>query len=72
MFTQNICMVHYCRNLALSSFDKNGKIIEAKGYCLDHIPDPGNAKKSKKMYKLFSHGHTVNRKTDSTTPRSLS
>ena len=24
------------------------------------------------MYKLFSHGHTVNRKTDSTTPRSLS
>lgn len=27
-----------------------------------------HAKKSKKMYKNFSHGYTVNRKTDSTTP----
>ena len=28
-----------------------------------------HAKKSKKMYKLFAHGYTVNRKTNSTTPR---
>ena len=29
-----------------------------------------HAKKSKKVYKIFSHGYTVNRKTDSTTPKS--
>ena len=36
----------------------------------DSIEDPTYG--LDRMYKLFSHGHTVNRKTDSTTPRSLS
>lgn len=44
MFTQNRCLVHYCRNNALSTFDENGEITDARGYCLDHIPDPGKAK----------------------------
>src|SRR5574344_2765984 len=44
MYTLNKCLVHSCRNLALSTFDENGNITEEKNYCLDHIPDPGKAK----------------------------
>ena len=44
MFTQNKCLVHYCRNNALSTFDAEGNITDEKNYCLDHIPDPGLAK----------------------------
>lgn len=51
MFAQNKCLVHYCRNLALSTIDENGQICEAKNYCLDHIPDPGKAKEA--IYKYI-------------------
>ena len=44
MFTQNKCLVHYCRNLALSTIDENGEISDDKNYCLEHIPDPGKVK----------------------------
>jgi len=44
MFIQNQCQVHYCRNIALSTFDENGNLTEDKNYCLDHIPDPGKVK----------------------------
>lgn len=44
MFIQNKCLVHFCNNNALSTFDENGNITENKNYCLDHIPDPGKAK----------------------------
>ena len=44
MFTQNKCLVPYCHNNAISLFDENGNISDEKGYCIDHIPDPGKAK----------------------------
>ena len=44
MFTKNTCLVHHCRNIALSTFDEDGNLTEEKSYCLDHIPDPGKAK----------------------------
>ena len=44
VFTQNKCLVHYCKNNALSTFDQDGNLTEEKNYCLDHIPDPGKAK----------------------------
>ena len=43
MFTINKCLVNICKNNALSSFDENGNLINGKGYCLDHAPDPGLA-----------------------------
>ena len=52
MFTQNKCLVHYCRNLALSTFDEDGNITDGKNYCLDHIPDPGKFKAD--IYKYIS------------------
>ena len=52
MFTQNKCLVHYCRNLALSTFDKDGNISDDKNYCLDHIPDPGKFKEQ--IYKYIA------------------
>lgn len=54
MFVQNICKVHYCRNLALSSFDENGNICNSGNYCLDHTPDPG---KSKEQIYNFIQSH---------------
>lgn len=44
MFTQNKCLVHYCRNLAISTFDEQDNLTDEKNYCLDHLPDPGKAK----------------------------
>lgn len=41
MFTLNKCIVRACNNLAVSKIDENGNIVEDKGYCLDHIPNPG-------------------------------
>ena len=40
MFSLNKCLVHTCNNLALSTFDENGNIINGKNYCLSHIPNP--------------------------------
>lgn len=44
MFQQNKCLVHYCKNNALSTFDENGNFLTTRYYCLDHIPNPGKAK----------------------------
>ena len=46
MFTLNKCLVHSCKNLSLSVFDKTSGITEERGYCLNHTPDPGRAKES--------------------------
>lgn len=64
MFTINKCLVNICKNDALSCFDENGNITEAKGYCLDHSPDPGKAqtdiynyiKNHEKIIGLNAHG----------------
>lgn len=42
MFSVNKCLVPTCTNSALSDFDQYGNIIKSNGYCLEHIPDPGN------------------------------
>ena len=52
MFTKNTCLVHHCRNIALSTFDEDGNLTEEKSYCLDHIPDPGKAKDD--IYKYIA------------------
>ena len=58
MFTQNRCLVHYCRNNALSTFSEDGEITDERSYCLDHIPDPGKAKQD--IYKyILSHDKIV-------------
>lgn len=44
MFTLNKCLVHYCKNHSLSTFDKDGNICDEKSYCIDHIPNPGKIK----------------------------
>jgi uncharacterized protein YjbI with pentapeptide repeats len=44
MFNSNKCLVHYCRNNALSKITKEGQLSEQKGFCLDHTPNPGQAK----------------------------
>ena len=44
MFTLNKCLVNYCNNHALSSFDQNGTLCSSDSYCLDHIPNPGKIK----------------------------
>ncbi len=51
MFTANKCLVHYCKNIALSTFNENGEIIDEKSYCLDHSPNPGKAKEE--IYKYI-------------------
>lgn len=43
MFILNKCIVRSCDNLAVSKIDSDGNIAEDKGYCLDHIPNPGKA-----------------------------
>lgn len=43
MYTMNKCLVHSCANAALSSFGNDGSIQETRGYCLEHIPNPGYA-----------------------------
>lgn len=57
MFTQNKCLVHYCRNLALSAIDENGEISDKKNYCLDHIPDPGKVKDD--IYKYIEEHEKI-------------
>lgn len=57
MFTQNLCMVQQCKNLALSSFDSEGHIICSKNYCLDHTPNPGKAKDE--IYKYILENETI-------------
>ena len=52
MFTQNRCLVHYCKNNALSTFSEDGEITDERSYCLDHIPNPGKAKED--IYKYFT------------------
>ena len=44
MFTLNKCLVNYCNNHALSTFDQNGNLCSSDSYCLDHIPNPGKIK----------------------------
>ena len=44
MFSQNKCLVHHCRNSALSTFDSEGNLTNSKNYCIDHAPDPGKVK----------------------------
>lgn len=50
MFDQNKCLVLRCRNLALSSFDKEGNICNDKNYCIDHSPNPGKSKEEIYQY----------------------
>ena len=57
MFEQNKCLVHYCRNNALSTFDEQGNVLEARYYCLDHIPDPGKAKED--IYKYINEHEII-------------
>lgn len=58
MFTQNRCLVHYCHNNALSTFNEDGEITDERSYCLDHIPDPGKAKDD--IYKyILAHEKIV-------------
>ncbi len=52
MFAQNKCLVHYCRNLAISTFDEEGNLTDEKNYCLEHIPDPGKFKAQ--VYKYIT------------------
>ncbi len=58
MFTQNRCLVHYCKNSALSTFDENGNLKDGKNYCIDHISDPGKFKKDVYSY-IHSHDKIV-------------
>ena len=44
MFIQNKCMVPYCQNNAISQIDENGSLKYSKGYCIDHISNPGKIK----------------------------
>ena len=39
MFSLNTCLEPGCCKNSLSTFNSNGDIIEAAGYCLDHSPD---------------------------------
>ncbi len=57
MFAQNKCLVHYCRNLSLSTFDEKGEICDNKNYCLDHIPDPGKIKND--IYKYIDEHEKI-------------
>lgn len=57
MFEQNKCLVHYCRNLALSTFDEQGNLSAEKNYCLDHIPDPGKVKDE--VYKYIAEHEKI-------------
>ena len=58
MFSENKCLVPYCKNNALSTFDHDGNITEEKNYCLDHIPDPGKIKQDIYNY-IKSHQKIV-------------
>lgn len=58
MFSQNTCLVHYCRSIALSTFDDEGNLTEEKNYCLDHTPDPGKAKEDIYRY-IATHDKIV-------------
>ena len=57
MFTLNKCLVHSCKNLSLSVFNKMNDITEERGYCLNHTPDPGRAKKS--IYDYITTHDTI-------------
>lgn len=50
MYTMNKCLVHSCGNVALSTFGEDGTIQEGRGYCLDHIPNPGQAQQMISAY----------------------
>lgn len=54
MFSLNKCLVHACMHQAISTIDENGNITEKKGYCLDHIPNPG---KTQDDIKNYIHNH---------------
>ena len=57
MFTLNKCLVHSCKNLSLPVFDKTNGMTEERGYCLNHTPDPGRAKKS--IYDYITTHDTI-------------
>ena len=57
MFTQNKCLVQYCKNNALSSFDKDGNLIKEKNFCLEHIPNPGKSKED--IYNYINSTQTI-------------
>ena len=50
MFSLNKCLVRACTHQAISTIDENGNITENKGYCLDHIPNPGKTQEDIKNY----------------------
>ena len=57
MFTQNKCLVQYCKHNALSTFDENGMMSNEKSYCLDHIPNPGKSKEE--IYNYINSTQTI-------------
>jgi len=57
MFTLNKCLVPYCQNSALSSLNEQCCLTDEKGYCLDHIPNPGKAKED--IYNYIKNNETI-------------
>jgi len=57
IFIQNKCLVNYCKNNALSTFDQNGNLTEDKSYCLEHIPDPGLIKEQ--IYNYIANNDKI-------------
>ena len=57
MFVQNKCLVTYCKNNALSTFDQDGNLTEEKSYCLDHIPNPGQIKQQ--IYEYIKNNDKI-------------
>ena len=58
MFLQNKCSVPSCNHISLSSFSETGEIQELRGFCLDHIPDPGMARRNILRY-IETHNKIV-------------
>ena len=66
MFTLNKCLVNYCNNHALSTFDQNGNLCSSDSYCLDHIPNPGKIKDD--IYNYIATHEYVNEMQKSVMP----
>ena len=58
MFSSCKCKIHECTNLAISSFDENGNILETQdGYCLKH--DSDGEKKSQQIIEYIKTHDTI-------------
>lgn len=57
MFALNKCLVRSCQNLAVSSFGKDGDVIDEPGFCMDHAPNPGMLKA--KIYDCINENDTI-------------